>query len=327
MATEMRGDELHVMLGTGQVGLALMRELLKRGKRVRMVNRSGRLPGAEAAAEIVPGDVTDPNAVRDLARGAAVVYLSAQPSYHEWTRKFSPIVNGVLEGLRGMPTKLVFADNLYMYGPVKGPLTEDLPYEATGPKGGIRAELATSILQANARGDVRATIARASDFYGAYVVDSSAGERVFGSALAGKAVDVLGNPDNLHTYTYIDDFARGMVTLGENDKALGRAWHIPSAETITTRQFVELIGAELGRPVKMRVMAPWMISGLGLFMPTIRELKEVEYQFQEPFVMDHRAFAQAFGARTTPHAQAIRETLAWYRERVGQVRRGALQAA
>jgi nucleoside-diphosphate-sugar epimerase len=224
-----------------------------------------------------------------------------------------PIMAGIIEGAAAAGARLVYGDNLYMYGPVSGPLTEDLPYRATGPNGQTRAKLAVTLLEAHQTGKVRATIGRASDFYGPNALQSTLGERVFVPALAGKAAQVLGNPDMPHTYTFIGDFARGLVTLGERDEALGQVWHIPSAETVTTRRLVEMIFSELGAPTRLAVAPMFAISVMALFNPTMRAVKEQLYQSTQPFVVDHSKFARAFGSRHTPHLEAIRQTLDWFR--------------
>jgi nucleoside-diphosphate-sugar epimerase len=226
-------------------------------------------------------------------------------------------MDGAIEAAAATGAKLIYADSLYAYGPVSGPLTEDLPYAATGRKGKARAQLAMQLMAAHKSGKLRATIGRASDFYGPGVIQSTVGERVFGFALAGKAASVTGNPDARHTYTFIDDFAKGLVTLGEHDEALGQAWHVPSAETLTTRDFIALIFKELEKPVKIQVAPRWLISLLGIFDPVIREVPEILYQSEQPFVVDHSKFERAFGADTTPHREAIRRTLDWYRQKTG----------
>jgi nucleoside-diphosphate-sugar epimerase len=117
-----------------------------------------------------------------------------------------------------------------------------------------------------------------------------------------------------HTYTYIEDFGRGLVTLGERDEALGEVWHIPNAETLTTRQFLELVFEEAGTSFKVRVMPKLMLSVLALFVPALREMKELLYEFEETFIVDHGKFERAFGANPTPHREAIRQTLDWFRQ-------------
>jgi nucleoside-diphosphate-sugar epimerase len=308
-------SELHVIFGTGPLGLAVMRALRSCGKRIRMVNRSGKAAvPTNDTVEVVSGDAANPTSTRLVCQSATVVYHCGQPPYADWPTQAPPMMAGIIEGAAAAGAKLVYGDNLYMYGPVSVPLTEDLPYRATSPNGRTRAHLATTLLEAHTMGKVRATIGRGSDFFGPYVRQSTVGDRVFAAALAGKAAQVLGNPDTLHTYIFIDDFAKGLVTLGERAEALGQVWHVPSAETVTTRQFVQMVYEEAGTPMRLSVAPQLAIAVLALFNPTIRAVKEVLYQSEQPFVVDHSKYAAAFGSDTTPHREAIRETLNWYRQ-------------
>jgi nucleoside-diphosphate-sugar epimerase len=226
---------------------------------------------------------------------------------------FPPIMDGAIDAAVVTGAKLIYADNVYAYGPFSGHLREDMPYGAQGRKGKTRAQMAAKLITMHEDGKVRATIGRTSDFYGPGVIESAVGERVFGFALAGKAASVRGNPNVQHTYTFLGDFARGLVTLGEQDEALGQAWLIPSADTVTTREFVNMVFEEIGAPSKLQVAPRWLFSLLGIFNPMMRELKEVGYQFEQPLVVDHSKYKHAFGTDTTSHRQAIRETLDWYR--------------
>jgi nucleoside-diphosphate-sugar epimerase len=203
-----------------------------------------------------------------------------------------------------------------MYGPTDGrELTEDLPYAASGRKGKTRSQMAKMLLAAHNAGEIRVAIGRASDFYGPGVRDSVVGEMFFVPALEGKSVNVIGDPDMPHTYTYICDFARALVTLSEHEEAYGRAWHVPSAPTISTRQFADLTAAEIGRPVNLRPGGRLSLTLIGLFVPEVREMKELLYEFEEPFVVNHKQYATSFGNGSTPHDQAIRETTAWFQQR------------
>lgn len=309
----MDNSTVDVVIGTGPLGLAVTRLLLAKGRIVRAISRSGKAP-VPPGVEVLAGDIGEPGFARDACDSAAAIYLCAKPPYHRMADDFQPIMDGAIAGAAGSHAKIVYADSLYAYGPVSGELTEDLPYAATGRKGRARASLAARLMAAHAEGRVRATIGRASDFYGPGVLESAVGERVFGSALAGKAASVTGDPGSRHTYTFIDDFARGLLTLGERDEALGQAWHVPSAETVTTRRFIELIFEELGRPPRIQAAPRWMLALVGLFDPVVRELPEILYQTERPFIVDHSKFERAFGAHPTPHREAIRATLDWYRQ-------------
>jgi nucleoside-diphosphate-sugar epimerase len=137
---------------------------------------------------------------------------------------------------------------------------------------------------------------------------------MFLPAVQGKAAEGVGNLDAPHTYSFIDDFGKGLVILGERAAALGQAWHIPNAETVSTRHFIELIFKDLGQPVKIKSLGRMMMAIGGLFIPAARESLEMMYEFEKPFVVDSSKFARAFGNHATPLKQAIHETVGWYRQ-------------
>jgi nucleoside-diphosphate-sugar epimerase len=290
-----------------------MNELLRRGKTVRMVNHSGKadLP---AGVELIAADAYDPASARRAASGATVIYQCAQPEYHDWPEKFPALQAGILEAAAAAGAKFIVGDNLYMYGPVGGPIREDLPYQATGPKGITRARMAQAVLEAHRSGKVRAALGRGSDFFGPYVRDSAVGEIVFGAAVQGKAAQALGKIDLPHTYTYIEDFGRALVTLGERDEALGQAWHVPSAAPVSSRRFIEMVYAAAGKTPKMQAAGPFMFDVLSMFVPVLREMRELKYQMVNPFQVDSSKFERTFGVRPTPLEESIPATVRWFQE-------------
>lgn len=312
MTDTVERNDWHVILGTGPLGQATMRELLRRGKAVRMVNRSGR---ADVPPEVTVtrGDLYDPASLREVTAGAAVVYQCAQPAYREWQAKFPPLQASIVAGVAASGAKLIVAENLYMYGPVGGPMTEDLPNAATTRKGRTRARMSEALLEAHRAGRVRVAIGRASDFYGPGVLDSALGERVFRSALAGKTASAIGDLDQLHTYTFIDDFGTALVNLGERDEALGQIWHVPNATTDTTRAALNALFGLLGTPPRMSGMGRLMMRLGGIVIPNAREMVELMYEFEYPFVVDHGKYARVFGDHATPLREGLRATIAWYR--------------
>jgi nucleoside-diphosphate-sugar epimerase len=206
-------------------------------------------------------------------------------------------------------------ENLYMYGPTNGrPITEEMPYAANTRKGRVRASMSQELMEAHTSGRVQVAIGRASDFFGPRVITSAAGEQVFGRAVRGKSAQVAGDPDQPHTYTYAPDIGRGLVILGESEEALGRAWHLPSPQTLTTRAFVEMIFEEVGKPVRIQAAPKIVLRALGLINPPLRETIEMFYEFEEPFVVDHSDFTRTFGNHATPLREAIQRTVRWYRE-------------
>jgi nucleoside-diphosphate-sugar epimerase len=306
--------KLHVVLGAGPLGLAVARHLAAIGDRVRAVVRGGRVDFPEEV-EVVSADLNVEADAKRACEGAAVVYHCANPPYAKWADLHPPLMDAVIEGASAAGARLVFGDNLYAYGAVDGPLTEELPYLASGPNGRTRAQIAETLLRAHRSGRIRATIGRASDFFGPHVHLSSVGDRVFAQAIKGKAAQVLGDPDTPHTVTYIEDFGRALVTLGEHEEALGEVWHVPNAETVTMRRFVQLVYESAGHPVRLRAAPRWGIGMAALFNPTMRAVKEQLYQSERPWVVYSTKFERAFGWTATPLPDAVVGTVAWFRER------------
>ncbi len=310
--------DLHVVLGTGPLGRAVAEEALRRGFRVRLVSRSGRMEAPPTGAEVRAADATEAAAVREACATAAAVHLCANAPYTDWVERWPPLARGVLEGVAAAGAKLIYGDNLYAYGPHAGPLREDLPAAATGRKGRVRAAIAASFLDAHRAGRVRVAIGRASDFYGPWATEGSLlGSRVIPAAFAGRPGQVIGNVDLPHTFTYIRDYARALVTLATRDEALGQVWHVPSAETTTQRALLQMVWEECGQrgPARFSAAPAWLVGAMGLFMPIMRELGEMMYEWERPYVVDHSKYAQAFGTETTPHREGVAETVAWFRGR------------
>ncbi len=309
-------NELHVVFGSGPLGRAVARALQARGRRVRVVNRSGRAEGLPGVGvEVRAADAYDADSVCAVTRGAAAVYQCAQPPYTQWPEKFPALQASIVEGVAANAAKLIVAENLYIYGPVAGPMREDMPYAATTRKGRTRAQMAESLMAAHRSGKVRVAVGRGSDFFGPYALESTLGSRVFGPALQGKAASAFGNLDQPHTYTFIDDFGEALAVLGEREEALGQAWHVPNAPALSTRQVITMIFEEAGRPPRMRGMGKLMLAVGGLFVPEAREMIEMAYEFERPFIVDSSKYTRAFGDQATPLREAIRRTVAWYRSR------------
>ena len=308
----------HVVFGTGPLGLAVMRALVADGERVCMVNRSGQA-AVPSGVEVARADVFDAMKLREICAGASVVYQCATPPYHKWPELFPPLQGVILEAAAEAEATLVIAENLYAYGDSNGrSLTDDLPLTARTRTGRTRAMMTAQALEAHREGRVRVAIGRGSDFFGPHVLRSAMGERVFVPALRGRSASSLGNIDLPHTYTFISDFGKALVLLGKHNEALGRAWHVPNPETVSTREFLTMVFEELGLPPKMTTVGPAMLHFAGVFSSGAREMGEMMYQFAKPFVVDSTAFEQSFGVRGTPLREAIRQTIDWYRKRGGE---------
>lgn len=322
----MTTDELHVIYGNGPVGTAVIEMLLAGGKRVRVVTRSGARKHLPMSVEIARGDATDPDDARKVCAGATHVYNCTNPrDYHRWPEQFPPLQRGVLEGAAANGAKLIVMENLYVYGPHDGaPMTESMPLHGRGSRSTTRVQMTTELFEAHRSGRVRVASVRASDLFGPHVTESLVGERLFAPLLAGKSATLFANLDVPHSVSYVRDVGQALVTAGMHDAALGRAWHAPNAPATTLREFARILGEEAGvtprvsalpRPVT-RALLPF----LGLVVPPLRGLSENMYIGYEPYIVDHSAYAHAFGDHATPMRDAIRETVRWYQSHIVQAK-------
>lgn len=254
----------------------------------------------------------------EICRDAAALYNCANPAYHRWTTDWPPIAASLLGAAEQTGAGLVTMGNLYAYGPVDRPMTEDLPLRPAGKKAGVRARMWTDALAAHDAGRVRATEARASDYFGPGLTDTShLGERVVPRILSGRTVRVIGDPDAPHSWTFVPDVARALTILGTDDRAWGRPWHVPTNPPLTQREMIGEASRAAGVAGPRVVPLPhFALRAAGLVSPLIRELEETRYQFVRPFVLDSSAFTTTFGVAPTPMDQALGETIRWWRERV-----------
>ena len=305
----------HVVLGTGAIGRAVMEELIGRGESVRMVNRSGKMDEIPTGVEVVASDLYDQVKVQAVTRAAKVVYQAAQPNYNEWTEKFPLLQKSILDGLAGSDAKLVLVENLYMYGEMNGkPMTEDTPYHAHTRKGRVRGEISRMAFNAHKDGRVRVTSARGGNFFGPWGTDSTMGARAFYPLLRGKPAQLIGRTDLPHSHTYVKDFGKALVILGERSEADGQAWHVPNdMPHLTQGAIVRMFAEEAGVEPKMNSMGNLMMRIGGLFIPEAKESVEMMYEFDQPFIVDSSKFENTFGMKATPLREAIRETVTWYR--------------
>jgi nucleoside-diphosphate-sugar epimerase len=263
----------------------------------------------------VRADARDAAAARAASAGAAVVYHCANVPYVRWADELPGLLDAILGAATDTGAALVYCDNLYAYGPAAGPLHEGLPQAASGPKGALRARLADRVLAAHARGTVRATIGRASDFYGPGAGNTAAEQLVVGPLLAGARPRWLGTLDAPHTFAFVDDVARGLAALGADARARGAAWHIPAAEPLTGRAFLALAGRVIGGTAVTRALHPDVVGRTKLRLgalrdANLRELLETLHQFEHPWLVDATRWTRTLGDfPVTPHEAALRQTI------------------
>jgi nucleoside-diphosphate-sugar epimerase len=296
----------HVVLGAGPVGRAIVARLVERGIAPTILTRSG-----TAVAGAIPrrADVTVRGALTHAIADAAVVYQCTQPAYHRWQEEFPALQAAVVDAAADSGSLLAVVENLYGYGPVGAVLTERLPLQATTKKGAVRARMHRDLVEAHQTGRIRMVVARASDFIGPHVEGSAFGERFVSQVIAGKKVDILGDPDARHSVTFVPDLAAAMVRLVDEPDAWGRAWHVPNAPAVTQRELVEVAAQAAGTQPTVRRVARWQLRALGMFSAPMREMVEMAYEFEHDFVVDHDDYAGRFGDHSTPLDEALARTI------------------
>ena len=299
---------LHVIVGAGPVGSATARLLAGRGERVRLITRSGGGP-EHAGIERIAADATDSEALAQHAQGAVGLYSCAGPAYHRWPTDWPPLGSALVRAAEATGAVLVSTGNLYGYGQVDVPMTEQLALHPNSVKGKVRAKLWTDALDAHEAGRIRTAEVRGSDYLGAGAVTPFT-VMVLPKVLAGRRSSMPADPDAPHSWTYVGDVARTLVAVAADETAWGRPWHVPTAPPLSIRALAtraaELTQAPAAQVAKMPGFA---LRLAGLFNAAAREMLEVQYQLQRPFVLDSSAATAAFGIDPTPTDDALRETI------------------
>ncbi len=307
----------HVIVGAGPVGIALAGRLARGGSRVRVVTRTGRdsgIPGVEAVA----ADAADADVLSSIATGADVLYNCANPgAYPAWEREWPPLAAAILTAAERTGAVLVTASNLYGYGPVTGEMTRTSPLHPSDHKGALRVRMWRAALDAHAAGRVRVTEARASDYIGPTLpVRNAMLARYADATLGGRSAPVFADPDQPHTWTAIEDVAATLAALGQDERAWGSAWIVPSNPAQSTRQVLRRLNelSGLGEP-RLRRVPRWTLRAGGLFVPLLREVTGILYQFDAPFVAGGAETTESLGITPTPWARILEDTAAVWHQR------------
>jgi nucleoside-diphosphate-sugar epimerase len=295
---------LHVIVGKGPVGRTTADLLVADGHEVRVLSRSGGTSAAGIEHRAV--DASDADALTAATRGASAVYNAVNPPYDKWAREWPPIAAALLTAAERADAVLVTMGNLYGYGRPTGPMTPDSPLSATDTKGRVRARMWTDALAAHEAGRVRVTEARAADFVGPQVPPAQSHlMRQLPALRAGRRAWVIGDPDVPRGWSYLPDVAATLVTLATDERAHGRAWHVPSTVR-SQREALTALAAALGKPQPRVSGIPWpLLRAFGVAVPVMREIVDVRHQFDQPYVIDASETTAAFGLTATPWAEVV----------------------
>ncbi|MGY1821319.1 NAD-dependent epimerase/dehydratase family protein [Geodermatophilus sp. SYSU D00079] len=301
---------LHVIVGKGAVGTTTAELLAARGHQVRVLSRSG--GASTGAVEHRAVDAADAGAVAEAARGAQALYNAVNPAYSRWATDWPPVATALLDAAERTGAVLVTMSNLYVYGRPDGPMGPDTPLAATDLKGRVRIAMWRDALAAHEAGRIRMTEARAADFIGPQVPAAHSHlVRQLPTIRRGRRAWVVGDPDALRSWAYLPDVAATLATLGTDERALGRAWHVPSAPPRSQRQAIGDLAAAMGVPPVPVSGIPWpVLRAIGLASPLMREVVDIRHQFDQEFVIDATATTATLGLTATPWPEVVAATAA-----------------
>lgn len=302
-------NDRHIVVGAGPVGRHVAQLLAARGSDVTVVTRSGTDTGiADVKHEKV--DASDPGLLSAAAEGAAVLYNCANPGdYTTWTSVWPPLAASFLEAAERSGAVLAITGNLYPYGPVPGPMVEGMPDAATDTKGMLRAKMWADAKAAHDEGRIRAVEVRGADYVGTGVGKNGHVSRVIPNAMKGKHVRVIGDANQPHTWTDVLDMARTLVAAADDGSAHGRIWHAPSNPPRTQKEAINDVLAAAGKPpVKVTAVPGTVLNAGARFVPLLREIRDMSYQFTRPYVLDSQAAREHFGIEPTPWDEVCRRT-------------------
>jgi nucleoside-diphosphate-sugar epimerase len=306
---------MQAILGAGgAIGTELVRELAHTRQPVRLVGRDPKL--VQGATEALSADISDLDQTIRAVSGSTVVHLLVGLKYElrVWRELWPRIMRNAIEACKRANAKLIFFDNVYMYGKVSGPMTEETPFNPCSKKGEIRAQIATSLLNEVRAGKLNAMIARSADFYGPHARTSVANILVFEKFAKGATALWLVNDSVPHSYTYTPDAAKSLTMLADTESAWNQTWHIPTAANPPTgKEFIEMAAKEFGVEPKYRVLSRPLIKLAGLFDWDIRESYEMLYQSDSKYLFDSTKFSKAFAFEPTCYAEGIRRIASAYK--------------
>jgi nucleoside-diphosphate-sugar epimerase len=301
---------IHTILGAnGIIADSLARELIARHLPVRLVSRHPRpIPGTTTCS----ADISDPAQTLDALRDTAVVYccIGLAYNYSLWRRQWPRIIDNIIAACQQTQAKLLFFDNVYMYGQTAGPMTEETPYNPISRKGDLRARIATQLMSEVRKGNITAAIARSADFYGPGADKTSLPNLlVFQRLIKGQRAQWLVNAHVRHSFTYVPDAVRALALLAADDNAWNQVWHLPTAShPLTGAEFIEKAAAEMHKASQYTVLPKWMIRLGGVFGRTTAEMYEMLYQYESEYIFNSTKFETAYSFQPTEYLHAIYAT-------------------
>ncbi|MEJ7737119.1 MAG: NAD-dependent epimerase/dehydratase family protein [Chitinophagaceae bacterium] len=299
---------MHTILGAGgPISNSLANELIKNGHSIRLVSRSAvtRFPGIEWQG----ADLKNNKEVQKAVQGSSVIYMCAGLPYNKkvWAAEWPVIMQNLIDAAQTTGARLIFFDNVYMYGHVNGSMNENTPYNPLSVKGEIRAKIARKLMDETLAGNIKASIARAADFYGAESLNSFYDSMVLAKYAKGEKAMWLGNVSKKHAFTYVPDAGKAMYLLGQTPASDSQVWHLPTAKAMTGKAFIELAASTFNRDPRYTTINKFMLHAIGIFNKLTGETAELYYQYKYDYIFDSSKFEDTFGLRPTSYNDGVKE--------------------
>ncbi|PYF68405.1 NAD-dependent epimerase/dehydratase family protein [Pedobacter nutrimenti] len=300
---------MHTILGAGgPTANALTRELIQNQQKVRLVSRRpSKLSGPYISW--TKADLLNGQEILEATKGSSVIYLCAGLVYDKviWQQQWPVIIQNVIHAAMENQARLIFFDNVYMYGLVDGPMTENTPYNPCSVKGEIRARVADKLMGEVAAGNIQASIARAADFYGTDSMNSFLDIMVLDKYAKKQSAQWIGKPDVLHNFTFIPDAGKGLYLLGQHPESDNQIWHMPTAKPLKGREFIELAASIYGVKPRFSTIGKFMLQMIGLFQKVVAGTVEMYYQYDHDYNFNSDKFEKAFNYTPFSYQQGITE--------------------
>ncbi len=271
---------------------------------------------------LFPADLTDRDQVFNAVTGSDIVYLTIGLEYNTkvWQQLWPPLMQNVIDACIANKAKLVFFDNVYAVGgDFVSRITEDSPISPTSRKGEIRAQIDLTLLEQMNAGTIQAIIARAPDFYGGNIEKSMVMTVIYKNFLEGKKAQWLFNSKVKHSYIYVPDAGKATALLGNTPAVYNQIWNLPTdRNSLNGEQMINLFAKEMGKSDNYQLIPAWMVRILGLFIPFMKELYEMRYQFDRAYFFDSTKFENYFNFKPTSYADGIKEIVSKSGDKVNQ---------
>jgi nucleoside-diphosphate-sugar epimerase len=299
---------MHTILGAGgAVANALTRELENTNETIRLVSRKP-IVNNNKKVSWKKADLLNYAELLEASKGSTVIYLTAGLVYDKkiWAAQWPVIMQNFINLGKATGARLIFFDNVYMYGLVDGPMKESTPYKPSSVKGGVRAKIANMLMDEVKAGTIRASIARGADFYGTENMNSFVDMMVLDKYAKKEKAQWVGNPNKLHNFSYIPDMGKGMFLLGQHPESDNQVWHMPTAPAITGKQFIEMAARIYGVKPSLFAVNKFMLWAYGLFNKVVMGTVEMYYQYSNNYIFDSSKFEKAFNFKPTSYEEGLK---------------------